>query len=180
MKKVNSGQFKKGQKAWNKGKFWDEKVKEKLSKAHQENPTRYWLGKKRPDMIGNTCGFVKGKPSPRKDKKSRYPVWNKGKRAKDDNRVLVGKNSPRWKGGTSRGYKDGYYSADYKKWRMDVFQRDNFECKGCNKVGGYLTAHHIKSFRFYPELRFDISNGITLCEECHKLTDNYGGAKKEL
>ena len=48
----------------------------------------------------------------------------------------------------------------------------------CRKVGVYLTAHHIKSWKNYPELRFDINNGITLCEDCHKLTDNYKGKNK--
>lgn len=82
-----------------------------------------------------------------------------------------------WRGGTSRAYKDGYYSVEYKRWRMSVFMRDSFTCQNCRKVGGHLTAHHIKSFRFYPELRFVIDNGITLCDGCHRLTDNYGGNK---
>ena len=80
-----------------------------------------------------------------------------------------------WKGGTSRGYKTGYYSQKYINWRRDIFIRDEFTCRGCGKKHIYITAHHIKSFAKYPELRFDIKNGKTLCEECHANTDNYRG-----
>jgi len=84
-----------------------------------------------------------------------------------------------WKGGISRGYKTGYHSKEYKDWRKEVFIRDNFTCQGCGLYGGYLTVHHIKSFAHYPDLRFDINNGITLCEICHSNTDNYKGLNKK-
>lgn len=105
-------------------------------------------------------------------------TWNKGKI------MPRGEFSTHWKGGNSREYKEGYWSTEYKQWRMSVFLRDNFTCQFCgirgNQTGGYLTAHHIKSWAKYPELRFNTDNGITLCEECHKLTDNYKGKNKSL
>ena len=91
-----------------------------------------------------------------------------------------GEKAYNWKGGTSKGYKTGYYSFEYKAWREAVFKRDDYICQNCfGKRGQYITAHHIKSFAYYPKLRFDINNGITLCEDCHKLTDNYKGKAKK-
>jgi len=89
-----------------------------------------------------------------------------------------GKNHPNWKGGSSRFYKEGYYSVEYIKWRKKVFERDNYVCQGCRANKVYLTAHHKKSWVKYPKLRFILSNGLTLCEDCHKLTDNYKGRAK--
>ena len=64
-------------------------------------------------------------------------------------------------------------SIEYKQWRKAVFERDSYTCVECHEVGGRLNAHHIKSWADYPKLRFELSNGATLCEECHKLTDTY-------
>ena len=37
-------------------------------------------------------------------------------------------------------------------------------CEFCQQE---LYAHHIKSFHEYPDLRFDVNNGVTLCRDCH-------------
>lgn len=91
--------------------------------------------------------------------------------------ALKGERHWNWKGGTSRAYKTGYYSAEYKEWRKKVFERDSFTCQECGATG-YVTAHHIKSFANYKELRYELANGVTLCEECHSKTDNYKGRNK--
>lgn len=62
---------------------------------------------------------------------------------------------------------------DYKVWRELVFRRDAWTCQECGAISGkgkqvYLEAHHIKSFNDFPKLRYDVSNGITLCRDCHK------------
>lgn len=56
----------------------------------------------------------------------------------------------------------------FKKWRELVYNRDNYTCQSCGIRGGKLNAHHIKSFAGYIDLRYNLSNGITLCESCHK------------
>jgi len=61
--------------------------------------------------------------------------------------------------------------------------RDNKICQHCGlkqkdivKVGNqtkdYLHVHHIKPWKDFPELRFDVTNGITLCWECHLKAEN--------
>lgn len=61
------------------------------------------------------------------------------------------------------------FTKEYKRWRYDVYARDNFTCQHCgDNGGGNLNAHHIKPFAKFPELRFEVSNGITLCEPCHE------------
>lgn len=55
----------------------------------------------------------------------------------------------------------------YKNWRNEVFRRDDYTCQRCRKNGVYVEAHHIKPFANFPELRFEISNGLTLCKPCH-------------
>jgi len=64
-------------------------------------------------------------------------------------------------------------SVEYKVWRKAVFERDNYTCVNCGKRGVELNADHIKQFAYYPELRFELSNGRTLCVPCHKATDTY-------
>ena len=61
-------------------------------------------------------------------------------------------------------------SANLKRWRYDVFRRDEFACAHCgDDTGGNLNAHHIRPFAEFPDLRFDVRNGITLCVGCHAL-----------
>lgn len=71
------------------------------------------------------------------------------------------------RGGMPRLFDD----PQYIEWRKSVFARDNFKCKmpNCSGVSKVIHAHHIKRWADHPELRFVISNGITLCDKCHEI-----------
>lgn len=115
--------------------------------------------------------------------KKHYIPWNKGKICPQ----MQKEHSHMYKGGVSVVYKTSYNSPKYRKWRTEVFIRDNFTCVKCGEKSGYVTAHHIKPFskirkdnnikniedaKRCREL-WDINNGITLCEKCHQKEDRY-------
>ena len=84
---------------------------------------------------------------------------------------FCGANSPNWKNGITVKGEILRKSLKYKKWRLSVYQRDNFQCQECKeKRSNQLQAHHVFPRRDFPEKIFDINNGVTLCEKCHRET----------
>jgi len=79
-----------------------------------------------------------------------------------------GANCYLWKGGITPINQAIRMSLEYKLWREAVFKKDNYTCVWCKKKGVYLNADHIKMFAFHLQLRFEVLNGRTLCENCHK------------
>lgn len=71
-------------------------------------------------------------------------------------------------------------SVAYKAWRQGVFERDDYTCQHCHTRGGTLNADHIKPFAHHPDLRFDLANGQTLCERCHRKTPTFGAKAHRL
>lgn len=88
--------------------------------------------------------------------------------------LLAGNKHPNWKGGITPLRKKAYASQEYKLWRKSVFERDNYTCVWCKERGGELTADHIKQWAYFPELRYELSNGRTLCICCHRKSHTWG------
>ena len=63
-----------------------------------------------------------------------------------------------------------YQDPVYKDWRKSVYKRDSHKCQmpGCRSRSKKINAHHIRKWSEAAYLRYDLSNGITLCWKCHK------------
>lgn|SRR3990167_1849088 len=58
----------------------------------------------------------------------------------------------------------------HKQWSKDVKKRDNWKCRIADEnCDGKVVAHHILGWAKYPELRYQVNNGITLCRFHHPL-----------
>jgi hypothetical protein len=86
---------------------------------------------------------------------------------------MYGASNPAWKGGVTPEVMRVRRSLAYRKWRTEVFERDNYICQKCGVRGVKLHADHIKPFASFPDLRLDVSNGRTLCVPCHVATPTY-------
>ena len=135
---------------------------------------------------GNSTSFKKGHKTNlgKQFPEEKYPNYAMRKKTHNEetrrNIKLsnIGKHSKElnsnWKGGITPINHLLRVSSKYKIWRELVFLRDNFTCQNSNcpfcgnKIGGELHPHHIKSFSKFPELRFNVNNGITLCADFHR------------
>lgn len=58
-------------------------------------------------------------------------------------------------------------AGKHRRWAEAVVNRDGARCQECGVQNVQLHAHHIKPYRNFPDLRWDVSNGVTLCHRCH-------------
>ena len=77
-----------------------------------------------------------------------------------------------WDGFITSENKRAREVSEYDAWRYKVFERDDYTCQCCgarSKAGRsvVLHAHHLDSFAAYKDKRFDVENGVTLCDKCH-------------
>lgn len=72
-----------------------------------------------------------------------------------------------------------YSSADWKRLRQSILERDHYECQWCKAEGKLTTQYdsvlevdHIKELEYHPELALNPNNLRTLCKDCHNKRHN--------
>jgi 5-methylcytosine-specific restriction endonuclease McrA len=125
------------------------------------------------------------------------PSGASGKRWTMD-RVVVrpnarGKRNPKWRGGKTALALLIRTSGRYRVWREAVFARDSYTCVHCGVHSGnghriwlnadhvvplshLMTQHKLLTFEDAEQCAalWDVSNGRTLCVECHRATPTFG------
>ena len=93
-------------------------------------------------------------------------AWNKGIKG-----LNVGEKNGMWIADRTQVKLDTERGGPlHKQWSMSVKNRDGWKCKISNEdCEGKVVAHHILGWSSYPELRYQLNNGITLCHAHHPL-----------
>lgn len=114
------------------------------------------------DALGVGCGVV------------RRHLKEAGVRLKSLSEIVDGARSgeanPNWNPDLTPKERDQRRDiASQAKWRARVFKRDGFTCRSCgDRRGRNLNAHHLTSHHADKAKRWLVSNGVTLCSDCHR------------
>lgn len=129
-------------------------------------------------FIKGQTAWNKGKKGTTKPNSGQFKVGNKlwNNENNKKNRFKKGELCPAWKGGITPINKLIRKSYEAKLWRKIVLERDKHKCIWCGATEK-LDVDHIKPFAYFPELRFAIDNGRTLCRKCHMTTSTYGNRR---
>ena len=141
------------------------------------------LGKTKPAVMMRANKLGLKKPANFKVTRSPEDNMNKSKRMTGkkvgpfsyEHRKKISNSQPN-KGKNKRSTENNLArrSVEYRMWRKAVFERDDYTCQHCNARGVELNADHIKPFAVFKELRYELTNGRTLCVECHRKTPTWG------
>ncbi len=147
------------------GHFVSEETKRKIGLANKGKEVSKEVRKLRSEILKGKLGRNKGKHWKVKDtSKMHHTSWNKGLKG-----FLAGEGHYNWIKDRSKLAKHQERNdMAYKEWRLQVYKRDNFKCRIENQdCSGRIIAHHILPWSDFPELRYNINNGITLCQAHH-------------
>lgn len=160
---------------WNKGKHFSPEVIEKMRIAQKGKIP--WNKGLVGSCSGNKNAFFGRRHTEESKQKMRDSAARKFSSMTEEQRKNYGQG---WKGKfgpahirykidrSSLKKKELRNDPAYWGWRRDVNRRDDYKCRISNiDCNGRIEVHHILSWREFPELRYNVNNGITLCQFHH-------------
>ena len=104
-----------------------------------------------------SCGCLNRELSSKRMKGSNHPMYG-----------IKGEAHHKWNPNlTDKDRHDKRDTVENCHFRNSVFERDNYTCVVCGNKG-ILNAHHISNYYSDIDNRYNISNGVTMCDKCHK------------
>ncbi len=82
--------------------------------------------------------------------------------------MLRGENHYAWDDSLTDNERLSNRGLEYKTWAYKVKEQFDFKCDKCFKESdGDMVSHHLFNYKDNPSSRYDIDNGVCLCEKCH-------------
>lgn len=134
-----------------------EETRLKMSFSRRGSLHHMWKGNALLRTCSN-CKTVFRKPHGRKDPQRGFIFCGK----KCSHAFQIEERHPCWKGGGTL-HRGGRYII----WARAVLRRDRRICKMCGSRK-LIHAHHIRPWARFPELRYEVKNGLALCVQCHR------------
>lgn len=181
------------------------KTIKQIEKEINETTVQYWLKKHK---IKIRKSYEHFKPKFGKDNCMYNKIGDKnhfyGKKHNIETKLIIsrknrgknkGQKNSSWNGGKTSLYDKIRKCNQYKNWRSEVFEKDNFTCVFCGyDKGSIIEADHIKPFAlilqenniktiyqaYNCEKLWSVDNGRTLCKHCHRKTKTWGNGTKNL
>lgn len=75
--------------------------------------------------------------------------------------------------------KEGRFNdSDFVTWSKQVKEKANYTCDCCGNNKSKMHSHHLNNWNTYKEQRYELENGVCLCESCHKEFHKWMGGYK--